>query len=93
MRNVPIDDPIEKKPDGKKLDRAMPRRFAATWMAIYLAFGSVSPVASQTPPNRTDIRSYKGLLSSVIREDIEETRRLLLQGANPDQRDDNGTRR
>jgi hypothetical protein len=47
-------------------------------------------VGAQTPPNKTEIRSYKSLLSSVIREDAEETRRLLASGADPNMRDDNG---
>ncbi len=47
-------------------------------------------VAAQTPPNKTEIRGYKSLLSSVIRRDLAETRRLLASGAAPDLVDDNG---
>ncbi len=47
-------------------------------------------VVAQTPPNKTDIRSYKGLLSSTIREELEETRRLLASGSDPNIADDNG---
>lgn len=54
------------------------------------AFGAAVSAPAQTPPNRTDIRAYKGLLSSVIREELEETRTLLASGANPDLADDNG---
>ncbi len=45
---------------------------------------------AQTPPNKTDIFKYKGLLSSVIRENIEETRQLLASGADPNVSDENG---
>ncbi len=45
---------------------------------------------AQTPPNKTEIRGYKSLLSSVIRENLEETRQLLASGANPNMTDDNG---
>ena len=45
---------------------------------------------AQTPPNKMEIYKYKELLSSVIREDMAETKRLLAAGSNPNVRDDNG---
>ena len=39
--------------------------------------------AAQTPPNRMEIRDYKGLLSAVIRRELQETRQLLAAGADP----------
>jgi ankyrin repeat protein len=50
-----------------------------------------APTASaQTPPNKTEIRSYKGLLSAAIRRDVDETRRLLGTGTDPNVTDANG---
>lgn len=46
--------------------------------------------AAQTPPNRTEIRSYKGLLSAVIRRELDETQKLLASGADPNMADDQG---
>jgi ankyrin repeat protein len=47
-------------------------------------------IDAQTPPNKTEIRSYKGLLSAAIRRDVAETRRLLAAGADPNITDGNG---
>lgn len=49
-----------------------------------------SAAIAQTPPNKMDIMGYKGLLSTVIREDAEATLKLLSSGANPNMTDDNG---
>lgn len=67
-----------------------PRRaFAALLLACALP-AAAPETAAQTPPNKTEIRGYKSLLSSVIRRDLEETRQLLAQGADPNMTDDNG---
>lgn len=50
----------------------------------------LSGAVAQTPPNKTEIRDYKGLFSSVIREELDETRKLLAAGENPNARDPNG---
>lgn len=63
---------------------------AAAFVLCASLASSLSPALGQTPPNKTEISKYKGLLSSVIREDIEETRRLLASGADANLRDDNG---
>ena len=68
----------------------MKRSLPALLMIGCWVAASAMLVAAQTPPNRTEIREYKSLLSSVIREEVDETRRLLSQGAAADQRDDNG---
>jgi ankyrin repeat protein len=47
-------------------------------------------IDAQTPPNKTEIGSYKGLLSAAIRRDVAETRRLLAAGADPNITDGNG---
>lgn len=62
---------------------------AATIAAMSLTLG-VPTTAAQTPPNRSEIRTYKSLLSSVIREEVDETLRLLAGGADPNMTDDNG---
>lgn len=66
------------------------RSLNAALAAALLATCTLLDAHAQTPPNRTEIHAYKGLLSSVIREDIEETRRLLAAGANTEQADENG---
>lgn len=53
-------------------------------------FAGVAPARAQTPPNKMDMMGYKGLLSTVIREDMEGTLKLLGSGANPNMTDDNG---
>ncbi len=82
-----------KKCWGKKCTGGLAKLVAVVCFALVCGataeFGTV-PAGAQTPPNKTDIRSYKGLLSSTIREDIEETRRLLASGADPNLADDNG---
>lgn len=63
----------------------------AAVMLVAAPAGSFGGLAlAQTPPNRTDIMGYKGLLSSVIRENVEETRRLLASGADPNMADADG---
>ena len=59
----------------------------AASLAVAAASGSALP---QSPPNRTEIREYKGLLSAVIRRELGETQKLLAAGANPNQADSNG---
>lgn len=59
-------------------------------IAAILAMGLVAPALAQSPPNRTEIRAYKSLLSSVIRGELAETQRLLASGADPNMRDDHG---
>ena len=69
----------------------MTLRSCIALLAVVLSsLGAIAPAVAQTPPNRTDIRAYKGLLSSVIREELEETRALLASGADPNLADDNG---
>lgn len=58
-------------------------------MAVCFASASV-PATAQSPPNRTEIRAYKSLFSSVIRGELTETQRLLASGADPNMRDDHG---
>lgn len=64
----------------------------ASIMAVCLGLlaGVPTPTAAQSPPNRTEIRSYKSLLSSVIRSDLGETQKLLASGADPNMRDEAG---
>lgn len=64
---------------------------AASTIALVLAAAASTPSSrAQSPPNKTEIREYKGLLASTIRGDIEETRRLLAGGADPNVIDDQG---
>jgi ankyrin repeat protein len=63
--------------------------FIAAALGLCLAAGAVTSLA-QSPPNRTEIRAYKSLLSSVIRGELAETQRLLASGADPNMRDDHG---
>ncbi len=60
------------------------------FLAMAMLASSAVPALAQTPPNRTDIRAYKGLLSAVIRSDLAETQRLLAGGADPNMKDDAG---
>ena len=62
---------------------------AASAFALAVSVGGL-PVQAQTPPNKSDIREYKGLLSSVVRRDLEETQRLLAAGADPNIADASG---
>ena len=66
------------------------RSTMACFFLFCCAFCTAAPAFAQTPPNRTDLRAYKGLLSSTIREELEETQRLLASGADPNLADDNG---
>jgi ankyrin repeat protein len=71
-------------------------RLPRTWVvagAILFACASilhVAPAVSQTPPNRTEIFHYKGLLASTIRANVAETEQLLKNGVDPNQRDEHG---
>lgn len=66
------------------------RRSLAALVVIAATAGLAQAPVAQTPPNRTEIRGYKGLLSSTIREELGETRALLAKGADPNISDDNG---
>ena len=70
------------------------RRFRCAYVLLMFATAlggyAGGRALAQTPPNKSDIFKYKGLLSSVIRENIEETRQLLATGADPNMTDDNG---
>ena len=71
----------------------MRTRLALGWLAVLglgTVAGAMAPAAAQSPPNKSEIRAYKGLLSAVIREELEETRKLLAAGADPNMTDDNG---
>lgn len=62
----------------------------AALMALAGLLAHSGTASTQTPPNKTEIRSYKSLLSAAIRRDVAETRRLLAAGADPNMADDNG---
>jgi uncharacterized protein len=57
---------------------------------MLLGLGHVEAVWGQTPPNKTEIHAYKGLLSSTIKRDLEETERLVASGADANIVDGNG---
>jgi hypothetical protein len=45
---------------------------------------------AQTPPNKTEMRAYKGLHAAVVRGDLDAVARLLAAGARTDERDSHG---
>lgn len=49
-----------------------------------------SPAFAQMQPNKTEIRGYKGLFSTVIKGELDETRKLLAAGANVNETDAEG---
>ena len=56
------------------------RSTMAGFFLFCCAFCTAAPAFAQTPPNRTDLRAYKGLLSSTIREELgtlDRVRRLV----------------
>ena len=59
-------------------------------IALLLGLLWACHAVAQAPPNKTEIRAYKGLLASTIRGELEETRRLLAGGADPNVTDDQG---
>ncbi len=69
-----------------------PRRILPHVALLLAAIAALAwhPAVAQTPPNRTEIRGYKSVLSSVIREELDETRQLLAKGADPNITDENG---
>jgi ankyrin repeat protein len=74
------------------MKKSLPRTvlvLAAAAGAVALALGP-GESAAQSPPNRTEIRAYKGLLSAVVRRELDETEKLLAAGANPGTADDHG---
>lgn len=69
--------------------RVRTRDLLLVWIPVAVVAGAI-PTAAQTPPNKMDIMGYKGLLSTVIREDMEGTLKLIGSGANLNVTDDNG---
>ncbi len=63
---------------------------SSTGLMLVAAMGLAGHGGAQMPPNKTEIRAYKGLFSSVIRGNADETRQLLAKGANPNETDDKG---
>lgn len=65
---------------------------AALCLAAAALVIATSPrqASAQSPPNKSDIRAYKSLLSAVVRRELDETRKLLAAGADPNMTDDNG---
>ena len=64
-----------------------------TWRACSLGLClalSAAQALAQAPPNKSEIREYKGLFSSTIKGELGETQRLLASGANPNITDDQG---
>lgn len=49
-----------------------------------------APSRAQMQPNKTEIRGYKGLFASVIKGELDETRKLLAAGAKVDETDAEG---
>ena len=59
-------------------------------LGLTFGMGGPSPTRAQMQPNKTEIKGYKGLFASVIKGELEETRKLLAGGANPNATDDEG---
>lgn len=60
---------------------------AAALVAVPLSLAPGGPAQAQVPPSPIDIALYEGLLSAVANKRVDEVRRLLDAGANPNQRD------
>lgn len=62
----------------------------AALAALGLTVAAAAAGLAQTPPDRMEIESYRGLHAAAARGDIAEISRLLAGGADPDVRDGNG---
>ena len=58
-------------------------------LGLCLALSAAQALA-QAPPNKSEIREYKGLFASTIKGELGETQRLLVAGVNPNVTDDQG---
>ena len=63
----------------------MPLAFSAA-----LTLAAPQALLEQIPPSRTELETYSGLFAAAIKGDVNEIKRLLAQGANPNMRDENG---
>ena len=63
---------------------------AAIGLAVIWFLVPAPSSRAQAPPNKSEIREYKGLFASTIKGDLAETQRLLASGADPKITDDQG---
>ena len=72
-------------------DMARPgRALQAVGLGTLVAFAPLPTSHAQSPPNKSEIREYKGLFASTIKGELDETQRLLAGGADPNVIDDQG---
>lgn len=63
---------------------------AAVLLSVTALLPTTGRSVAQTPPNKTEIREYKGLLAAAIKDDADDVKRLLAAGANANETDSAG---